>query len=157
MLRADASSVKTGATTGKAVRASAPKRAGADSPRKEGELLVRFRPEVSERDRDDIASSKGARRRGRQRGESAIEKLSLQPGQDAAAVAEQLSTQPGVEFAEPNFVVTRAQMLPNDTRFSEQWALRNTGQSGGVSGSDVGVTRARGKRRRVRLQQSSRS
>ncbi len=141
MLRADAASVKSGAA-GKAASAPAPKRAGADSPRRDGELIVRFRPEVSEQGRDDIASSKGARRKGRQRGESDIERLALQPGQDAAAAAEQLNMQPGVELAEPNFIVTRAQLLPDDARFSEQWALRNTGQSGGGAGSDVGAARA---------------
>ncbi len=31
---------------------------------------------------------------------------------------------------------------PNDPRFNEQWALSNTGQSGGQFGSDIGVTTA---------------
>lgn len=98
----------------------APKRAGADSPRREGELLVRFSPDVGEQGRDEIAASKGARRKGRQRGESGVEKLELQPGWDASAVAEQLRTAPGVELAEPNFLVTRAQLMPNDPRLAEQ-------------------------------------
>lgn len=50
---------------------------------------------------------------------------------------EQLRGQPGVEFAEPNFLVKHAQVTSNDPRFSEQWALRNAGQSGGAPGSDV--------------------
>ncbi|MCI0455949.1 MAG: S8 family serine peptidase [Gemmataceae bacterium] len=34
----------------------------------------------------------------------------------------------GVEALEPNFLLA-AQFIPNDTRFGEQWALRNTGQT----------------------------
>ncbi|MDP6742469.1 MAG: S8 family serine peptidase [Candidatus Thalassarchaeaceae archaeon] len=31
-------------------------------------------------------------------------------------------------------------MIPNDTKFSDQWHLQNTGQTGGTSGEDVNVT-----------------
>jgi subtilisin family serine protease len=33
-------------------------------------------------------------------------------------------------------------LTPNDTRFNEQWALRNTGQSGGTPGADVDALQA---------------
>ncbi len=49
---------------------------------------------------------------------------------------------PEVELAEPNFLVARDQIGPNDIRFPEQWALRNTGQSGGAVGSDVNAPAA---------------
>ena len=46
----------------------------------------------------------------------------------------------GVDFAEPNYYVTR-EALPNDARFPEQWALNNIGQTVGgqvgVAGADV--------------------
>lgn len=109
----------------------------ADAPRREGELLVRFSANVTDRGKDDIASSRGARRKGRLRGDSRAERLELRPGFDAAAVATQLRAQPGVELAEPNFLVRHDQTTPGDTRFPEQWALRNEGQSGGAVGSDV--------------------
>lgn len=33
-------------------------------------------------------------------------------------------------------------LIPNDTKFSDQWHLRNTGQGGGSSGEDVNITGA---------------
>ncbi len=108
-----------------------------EAPSRVGEVLVRFGVEVTERGREEIATSRGARRKGRLRGESGLERLEVGPGQGVAAVAERLRRQPGVEFAEPNFLVRHEQVSPSDVRFSEQWALRNTGQNGGSAGSDV--------------------
>ena len=68
----------------------------------------------------------------------------MQQGQDPATAAEQLRREPGVELVEPNFLNTHAQVVPNDARFGEQWAHRNTGQAGGVPGSDIGVANAWG-------------
>jgi len=49
---------------------------------------------------------------------------------------------PQVEFAEPNFLIAKDHVIPNDSQFNEQWALRNTGQNGGQYGSDVNATGA---------------
>ncbi|HEX8501554.1 MAG TPA: S8 family peptidase, partial [Pyrinomonadaceae bacterium] len=117
-------------------RAAAPAQAGA-APAREGELLVRFRADVTERGRDEVASSKGARRKGALRGGSRLERLALQPGQDAAAAAAQLRGRAEVELVEPNFIISRAQVTPDDPRFAEQWALRNEGRAEGGRGSDV--------------------
>jgi subtilisin family serine protease len=43
---------------------------------------------------------------------------------------------PKVEYVEPNYVLT-ADVLPNDTRFGELYAMRNTGQTGGTVGADI--------------------
>jgi hypothetical protein len=40
------------------------------------------------------------------------------------------------------FVGASMEAVPNDPRFNEQWALRNTGQSGGVAGADIKATQA---------------
>jgi len=82
------------------------------------------------------------RRKGKLRGESGLERLKLRPEQDAYAAAVELAREPVVELAEPNFLVTRDDVTPDDTRFREQWALRNAGQSGGAVGSDVRATAA---------------
>ncbi|HVS20987.1 MAG TPA: S8 family peptidase, partial [Pyrinomonadaceae bacterium] len=114
---------------------------------RKGELLIRFRAGVSQLEKDAVIASHGAQRKRLLRGESAIEKLEL-PGADDATIATaalQLSLNPAVEFAEPNFIIARDQLnasAPNDPRFSEQWALSNVGQNGGQYGSDIGVTRA---------------
>lgn len=54
------------------------------------------------------------------------------------AVAEVRSL-PGVAWAEPDWVVTAAGVLPNDPYFQNgtQWALNNYGQSGGVADADL--------------------
>jgi len=48
-----------------------------------------------------------------------------------------------VAWAEPNFISQGLhQLLPNDPQFPNQWALRNTGQTGGTSGADIKATAA---------------
>jgi hypothetical protein len=53
---------------------------------------------------------------------------------------------PGAAYANlttaANFQNPQNEPGPNDPLFSEQWALRNTGQSAGSFGSDIGVTAA---------------
>ncbi|PWR71609.1 S8 family serine peptidase [Methanospirillum lacunae] len=76
---------------------------------------------------------------------------------------EELNKSSYVAYAEPNYVIqlslpsepelpnnTTAESFsaesvsgaPNDPRFSEQWALSNTGQTGGTSGADIGALSA---------------
>lgn len=50
---------------------------------------------------------------------------------------------PNVLYAEPNYVLHRFN-VPNDPLFSQQWALANTGQSGGTAGADINATQAWG-------------
>jgi subtilisin family serine protease len=41
-------------------------------------------------------------------------------------------------YSQPNFVrLLKPAFIPNDPLFSQQWALRNTGQGGGVVGQDI--------------------
>jgi subtilisin family serine protease len=49
---------------------------------------------------------------------------------------------PQVEFAEPNFLISKSDITPNDAQFNEQWALRNTGQNGGEYGADINASGA---------------
>ena len=107
-------------------------------------VLVRFRAGIPEQQKDLIVASHGARRKKILRGESGIEKLELSAGQDVQGAALQAMLDPAIEFAEPNFLISHDQLgpTPNDPRFNEQWSLRNTGQSGGQFGSDIGVAGA---------------
>jgi subtilisin family serine protease len=47
------------------------------------------------------------------------------------------------EYVEPDYLV-RASVIPSDSRFTDGtlWGLRNTGQSGGVGGADIGAVTA---------------
>jgi len=114
----------------------------ANAPYREGELLVRFRAGVSKRDQETIVAAHGARKKKELHGESGIEKLELLSGRDPRTVALQLLLSSQVEFAEPNFLIAKDDVVANDARFNEQWALSNTGQNGGQFGSDINVTGA---------------
>jgi len=48
---------------------------------------------------------------------------------------------PNVQYVEPNYEI-QALVTPNDPRFPEMYALRNTGQTGGTAGDDIKATLA---------------
>jgi len=64
--------------------------------------------------------------------------IQLHSGSEPAArLVAELSAEPDVEFAEPNYIVhstaTPAAVVPNDPLFIDQWALQNTGLNGGLA------------------------
>lgn len=61
-------------------------------------------------------------------------------GQDQLIAA--LNDDPDVLYAEPDYVVRKSALLPDDTYFAEQWALNNTGQSGGTNDADIDAPEA---------------
>jgi YD repeat-containing protein len=108
-----------------------------------GELLVRFRQDVTARQAAALAQSKGARQKQRLRGASRVERLEVAEGQDLEAVAAVLRLDPLVEFAELNLIIRGEQVQPDDTRFTEQWALRNAGEGASqIAGSDIRASQA---------------
>jgi RHS repeat-associated protein len=112
------------------------------APHRDGELIVRFRGGVSQQDKETILATHGARKSQKLRGDSGFEKLELANGRDPKRTALELLLNPQVEFAEPNYLITKEDLTPNDPQFNEQWFLRNTGQNGGQHGSDIKVTEA---------------
>ncbi|MEM8831445.1 MAG: S8 family serine peptidase [Cyanobacteria bacterium P01_G01_bin.19] len=48
-----------------------------------------------------------------------------------------LESNPQIEYAEPNFVVSITDTFPNDPLFNELYALNNTGQTGGTPDADL--------------------
>lgn len=128
-----------------AVKALPDKRFAPDS------ILIRFRPAAS-------ANEKAV---GRQmvKGKK-IHGYSLVPGlehlrigipglavEKAISILERL---PIVEYAQPNYIISANQTIPNDSQFPEQWGLYNTGQAStitnefgnGTVGADIGATSA---------------
>jgi RHS repeat-associated protein len=130
--KASALSVKTPGGPGTGVSKSQHQ-----SGRRDGEVLVRFRQNVSEQEKTALVGSKGARRNHQLHGGSGVEKLELTTGQSPESLAVELMAHPAVEFAEPNFLIKRDDITPDDPRFPEQWALQNDGLSGGQTGSDI--------------------
>ncbi|HZN03858.1 MAG TPA: S8 family peptidase, partial [Candidatus Polarisedimenticolia bacterium] len=101
---------------------------------KPGEVLVKFKPGTTkilkDKTRDEIAAR--ARRRFRHGAEHWI----LGGGHSTEEAIERLRRNPRVEYAEPNYIV-RADRAPDDPIYPQLWGLRNTGQNGGIAGSDI--------------------
>jgi subtilisin family serine protease len=97
-------------------------------------LLVRFRPGQTEAERLELRSVVGA---GKLRQFTTVERLELIDVQIDVRTAISL-LEPYVEYAEPNWVQRKTQ-TPNDTYFSLQWGIHNTGQT--IQGS-VGIVDA---------------
>ncbi|MEX2196160.1 MAG: S8 family serine peptidase [Thermoleophilaceae bacterium] len=86
-----------------------------------GEVVVRFKPGVSARDRSR------ARARGDARVEDVlsvprVQLLELEPGRSVAEAVESFRGDPAIEYAEPNGIA-RAQELPDDPLFGDLWGL----------------------------------
>ena len=109
---------------------------------RDGEILVRFRDGVSSKDKETILATHGVRRKQQLEGDSGFEKLELPAGRDTKSAVLQLLQNPQVLFAEPNFLISKEDLTPNDPQFNEQWALQNTGQNGGQFGSDIKASAA---------------
>jgi len=112
----------------------------------EGELIVKFRPEVPSQQRDQVIESFGQAHK-ELRGRSGATLLTLKDHLDlSTALSDLRQLDAVIEWAEPNYFVTRAAgtarplpVTPNDPQFRKQWALANTGQRGGIKGADVGT------------------
>src|SRR5688572_18739932 len=76
------------------------------APHREGELLVKFRDGVSQKDQDTVLANHGVSRRKQLRGSSRLEKVELPSGRDTKTTAFELLQNSQVEFAEPNFVIS---------------------------------------------------
>jgi subtilisin family serine protease len=105
----------------------------------EGEILVKFRSETP-------AASRGALRLDvagsvRRRFASGAELWRLGPGIAVPDALARVKNMPGVEYAEPNYIVHAAK-TPDDPFFPQQYALTNTGQKGGAAGSDIDAASA---------------
>jgi subtilisin family serine protease len=109
-----------------------------ESPRfVEGELLVRFRDDARPRSERVHAD---ARARAVQRIGGRTERVRLAIGQDVEGMRRWYERQPGVVYAEPNYLARKA-AVPNDPDFPQQWGLRNIGQNvngmSGTPGADI--------------------
>ncbi|HVU24982.1 MAG TPA: PQQ-binding-like beta-propeller repeat protein [Opitutus sp.] len=67
--------------------------------------------------------------------------LRLRAGDNADAAIARLRASGRYDYVERD-ALRHARAIPNDPSFSQQWSLRNTGQSGGASGADIGATTA---------------
>jgi subtilisin family serine protease len=121
------------------------------------EVLVRFRPSTSIVRIKALAFGHNDRLEDKYESVSGLVAIEDEDGLDAETVASEYSSLPDVEYAEPVFQVQvpglelqaepgllgdSKHKHPNDPMFANQWSLENTGQDGGKSGADIGVSRA---------------
>jgi PKD repeat protein len=63
-------------------------------------------------------------------------------GTPVLEVIAELEENPRVAYASPDHLVYERATTPNDTRFSQQWAMHNTGGGGGVPDADIDAVEA---------------
>ena len=71
------------------------------------------------------------------RGARLVTHWQLPAGADVLDVVNRLTGYPGIAYAEPNYVVSIEQTLPNDPKFDDLWGLHNTDQTGGTADADI--------------------
>lgn len=109
---------------------------------KDGEILVKFKADSSEEDSRRMQQAAGSLTMKKFMLVPGLERVRLRSGMSVRDAIEIYMADPSVEYAEPNYV-KRALVIPNDTFFIQQWALRNTGQfANGTAGADIEVTDA---------------
>lgn len=110
----------------------------------EGEVIVTFKSTVTQRTAESALERRSLRF---QRHYGEISALRRKPtglvrnrGKKTQDLITELQNDPSIESVEPNYL-RYVQAVPNDSRFNEQWALRNTGQTvariSGTSGADI--------------------
>ncbi len=133
----------------KAKRSLSGKKLGEDSPDyrmptpgyyKEGEVLLKFKPEVSMLTGESLLLNYGmtVKKSFRYTG---VQVIKLPPSISVGKAIGILMNVPSIEYVEPNFIV-RICDVPDDPRFDELWGLHNTGQTGGTSDADIDAPEA---------------
>lgn len=114
------------------------------------ELLVKFKSGVSSDTIDDIMQRFHDRIEDRIENDPGLDAIDDLDNVDVAQLVAQYSALPEVEYAEPNYEISLdvtdaapfVPVFPHDPRFTDQWALANSGQRGGKEGADISATRA---------------
>ncbi|MCU1267060.1 MAG: Subtilisin-like serine protease [Acidobacteria bacterium] len=130
------------------LKAAAPRQA--EQPRaRQAEVFVRFRPGVSEEKIRSITEHLHDVIEDETEAVSGLSLIEDEDGKNAEAVIAEYSALPEVEYAEKVYTIqleeardSFAPVLPNDPKFSEQWALANDGQNGGTRGADISAVGA---------------
>ena len=104
-----------------------------------GELLVGFAEGVSRNEQNAILKDAGATSKKRFGQIDAV--LVKVKDDEEVTVTKVLSSEPRVDYVEPNHVVSIA-VTPNDPSFSQLWGLHNTGQTGGTNDRDIDAPEA---------------
>lgn len=103
-----------------------------------GELLVKYRDGGQSAAATALKSAYGLQT-AKAMLDGRLELLRLPSPMDVPAAVALLTSDPSVEYAEPNYLRFPRGATPNDALFSQQWGLQNTGQANFVNGGPAGV------------------
>jgi subtilisin family serine protease len=121
-----------------------------------GELIVRFKPGVTEAKkaqsvkkvkgvaRDVIAPGAKIARAGAQKQPASEQIKVIKVEGNFAAAKAAFEKDPDILYVEPNFKTRIEQVVPNDFDFELLYGLQNTGATGGAIGADIKATQAWG-------------
>jgi parallel beta-helix repeat protein len=114
---------------------------------RQGEVLVRFisdgQKKLSLSDRTTILNSyvNGSRAVKDIKLVAGLTHVTLPTGTDVLSATQQFQNSPLVVYAQPNYIY-RIALTPNDPNYHLQWALNNTGQTGGTVDADIDAPQA---------------
>lgn len=109
---------------------------------KDGELLVKFRPDVIKASAQMRHKAMGARVV-KDIPLINVDHVKLPQGLAVKDAIAEYMKDPNVEYAEPNYILHMKDNIPWDPFFEQQWALRNVGQyADGTPGADISAPKA---------------
>jgi subtilisin family serine protease len=91
------------------------------------EVLVKFNPTTSARQRTATVEARGHALFASLNQPGWVQ-VKIKPGQTVEAALATYQNDPNVEYAQPNYIY-HATATPNDTQFGQLWAFKNTGQT----------------------------
>ena len=108
---------------------------------KEGEILIRFKKNVSKEKKNAVHEKMKTKVLHSYRHIDGLEHVKIPDGTSLDAIIEAYKADSEVLYAERNYFY-QALTVPNDDLFPDMWNLHNTGQEGGVPDADINAPEA---------------
>jgi subtilisin family serine protease len=105
------------------------------SPYVGGEVIVKYKAKASSAEVERSLIGIAGIEVGKVEGISRISRVRILSGKSVEQTVAELSRNPSVEYAEPNYIYHVTTTSPDDPLYSAQWGLKNSGQA--VSGSST--------------------
>jgi subtilisin family serine protease len=112
----------------------------------EGEVLVKFKSNVSTQVQQYTATNLGGRSFTQVGKKLRVAKIKLPEGSDVLTAVQAYQADPNVEYAQPNYVYYPT-AIPNDASYGQLWGMKNSGQTisnpsyptnnPGIAGNDI--------------------
>ncbi|MCI0507149.1 MAG: S8 family serine peptidase [Gammaproteobacteria bacterium] len=105
-------------------------------------ILVKFKQSASRTSRMNTLSTAGCRESVRFQIVPGLTHAKVLSGQTIEQTLQMLRANSQVEYAEPNYILTIQQIIPNDPDFDSLYGLHNTGQTAGTADADIDAPEA---------------